>query len=163
MAGIDELEIRPFSIDDVDSWARTDLQRQGLVHALEISGDYLAAVQQPDGRIVGKIGIRYEEHPGAGNLLQFDVVEDLRGRGIGTALLRRAEEVARERGCTRTTLAVEETNGDGLRLYRRLGYQVFGAEDAEWDQEAPDGSTYRYRCRCLLMQRTLTDEPGTGR
>jgi ribosomal protein S18 acetylase RimI-like enzyme len=153
--GIEDLRIRRFTPDDVAGWARTDLQRRHLVHALENSGDYLAAML-PDGRIVGKIGIRYDEHPGAGNLFQFDVVEDLRGRGIGTALLARAEQLVRDHGCQRITLAVEEDNSDAIRLYRRLGYQEFGVETAEWEQEAPDGTTYIYRCQCLLMQRVLS-------
>ncbi|GAB3929112.1 hypothetical protein GCM10011575_26050 [Microlunatus endophyticus] len=79
VTGIESLQIRPFAMDDVDRWARTELQRAQLQDALENSGDYLAAVMS-DGRIVGKIGIRYDEHPGAGNLFQFDVVEELRGR-----------------------------------------------------------------------------------
>lgn len=66
-----------------------------------------------------------------------------------------AEERIRERGWGRATLAVEDLNIDAMRLYRRRGYVVCGAEDSEWDQQAPDGTTYRYRCRCLLMQRAL--------
>lgn len=155
MSDIDGLEIRAFGLDDVDGWTRNDLQRHHLIDALEKSGDYLAAVL-PSGRVVGKIGIRYDEHPGAGNLFQFDVVASLRGRGIGTRLVRRAEQAIRDHGCDRATLGVEDTNDGAIRLYRRLGYQEFGTEPAEWDQEAPDGTIYRYRCRCLLMQRQLS-------
>lgn len=153
---IDGLQIRTFAMGDVDNWARTDLQRRHLIDALENSGDYLAAVL-PDGRIVGKIGIRYDEQPDAGNMFQFDVVEDLRSHGIGTKLLTRAEQRIRDHGYDRATLAVEETNGGAIRLYHRAGYEVFGTETAEWEQEAPDGTTYLYRCECLQMQRTLTD------
>ena len=155
-SGVDGLQIRRFEITDVDNWARTDLQRRHLVDALENSGDYLAAVL-PNGRIVGKIGIRYDKHPGAGNLFQFDVVEDLRSRGIGTELLRRAEQRIRDHGCDRATLAVEETNEAAIRLYHRAGYEVIGTEMAQWDQEAPDGTTYLYRCRCLQLQRRLSE------
>lgn len=150
-----EVEIRTFRVEDVDGWARTDLQRRHLVGALERSGDYLAATLTT-GRIVGKIGIRYDERPGAGTLFQFDVVESLRGRGIGTRLLRRAEQLIRDHGLERASLGVEEDNEAAIRLYRRLGYEEFGTEAAEWDQEAPDGTTYRYRCLCLLMCRTLS-------
>ncbi|GAB3753708.1 GNAT family N-acetyltransferase [Microlunatus parietis] len=158
MSSIEGLEIRAFRRDDVDGWARTDLQRRHLIDGLENSGGYLAAVL-PTGRVVGKIGIRYDEQPGAGTVLQFDVVEEFRDQGIGTALLRRAEQVIRDHGCDRVTLGVEETNTDAIRLYRRLGYREFGTEVSEWDQEAPDGTTYRYRCLCLLMCRTLSGTP----
>jgi ribosomal protein S18 acetylase RimI-like enzyme len=157
VTGIDGLQIRPFGIADVDRWARTDLQRRHLVDALEKSGDYLAAVL-PDGRIIGKIGIRYDEHPGAGTLFQFDVIEALRSLGVGTALLLRAEQLIRDHGCSRVTLGVEESNEGAVRLYRRFGYEVFGTEAAEWDQEAADGTIYLYQCQCLLMQRTLSDQ-----
>ncbi|MFC7622907.1 GNAT family N-acetyltransferase [Microlunatus sp. GCM10028923] len=157
MSGIEDLEIRTFRLDDVDGWARTELQRRHLIDALEKSGDYLAAVL-PTGRIVGKIGIRYDEQPGAGSLFQFDVVESLRGQGIGTRLVHRAEQVIRDHGCDRATLGVEDTNEAAIRLYRRLGYQEFGTEAAEWDQEDADGTISRYRCLCLLMCRTLSDD-----
>ncbi len=71
-------------------------------------------------------------------------------------VLRRPRRGAHPRaGLGRATLAVEDLNIDAMRLYRRRGYVVCGAEDSEWDQQAPDGTTYRYRCRCLLMQRAL--------
>lgn len=157
MPGSMEVRIRRFGADDVESWARTDLERRYLADAVQNSGDYLAAVL-PDGRIAGKIGIRYDERPAAGNLFQFDVVEDLRSQGIGTELLRSAERRIREYGRNLATLAVEESNEGATRLYRRLGYEVIGTETAEWDQEAPDGSIYRYRCQCLTMQRELSAE-----
>ena len=153
-SSVDGLQIRQFGIEDVDKWARTELQRRHLADALKHSDDYLAAVL-PNGRIVGKIGIRYDQHPDAGNLFQFDVVENLRSRGIGTKLLLSAEQRIRAHGCSRATLAVEETNAAAIRLYRRAGYEVFGTESAQWDQEAPDGTTYLYQCECLQMQHTL--------
>lgn len=154
--GAHELQIRRFGIDDVDRWARTDLQRRHLIDALENADDYLAA-ELPDGRIAGKIGIRYDEHPGAGTLFQFDVAEGLRGRGIGTMLLTRAERQIRDHGCKRATLAVEQTNEAAIRLYRRSGYEVTGTESAQWDQEAPDGTTYLYTCQCFVMEHTLEE------
>lgn len=72
--GIEGVQIRQFGTDDVDRWARTDLERRYLAEAVRNSGDYLAAVL-PDGRIAGKVGIRYDERPGAGNLFQFDVAK----------------------------------------------------------------------------------------
>jgi ribosomal protein S18 acetylase RimI-like enzyme len=78
-------------------------------------------------------------------------------------LITRAEQLVRDHGCIRVTLGVEEANESAIRLYRRLGYEVCGTEAAEWDQEAPDGTIYRYRCLCLQLQRTLADQPITDR
>lgn len=148
------MHIRPFELDDVAQWARTDHEREQLALTVQNAQDYLAAVL-PTGRIIGKIGIGYDKQPEAGTIYQFDVVAPFRNRGVGTALLQRAECRIRERGWNRSTLAVEESNADAIRLYQRNGYDVFGAEAVEWDQQAPDGTIYPYRSRCLLMQRTL--------
>ena len=55
----------------------------------------------------------------------FSVTEAFRGRGIGTALLRRAEAYARERGVPAVLLHVEKSNGGALRLYERQGWSVY--------------------------------------
>jgi ribosomal protein S18 acetylase RimI-like enzyme len=47
---------------------------------------------------------------------------DARGRGIGRALGDAAIERARERGCRRVQLDVNEANPEALALYRRLGF-----------------------------------------
>jgi len=153
--GAENVQIRQFEVDDANQWGRTPHEREHLASAVEKAGDYLAAVL-PSGRIIGKIGIRYDDQPEAGTVFQFDVIADFRNQGVGTALLDHAEKRIRERGWGRATLAVEDSNIDAMRLYRRRGYVVCGAEDSEWDQQVPDGTTYRYRCRCLLMQRTLS-------
>lgn len=45
-----------------------------------------------------------------------------RRQGIGTALLRQAQEYARSKGKRRLTLEVSARNEDALRLYRHLGF-----------------------------------------
>ena len=53
------------------------------------------------------------------------VAEALRGRGVARALLAAAEAEAMTRGCHASWL--DTFNPDALRLYRRLGYEPFGA------------------------------------
>lgn len=49
---------------------------------------------------------------------------DLRGQGMGAALLKRAEDHARDQSCIRIHI---ETRSEGARrLYERVGYSVFG-------------------------------------
>ena len=50
------------------------------------------------------------------------VRESARGRGLGRALVELALERARERGCARIELDVDEGNAAALALYRRLGF-----------------------------------------
>jgi ribosomal-protein-alanine N-acetyltransferase len=49
-----------------------------------------------------------------------------RGRGIGTALLRRLLADARALGARRATLEVRASNDGARRLYERLGFHVAG-------------------------------------
>jgi GNAT superfamily N-acetyltransferase len=53
----------------------------------------------------------------------FDVVPQLRNRGIGSRLIAAAEHLARDLGHTATVLGVEVDNHSAHRLYRRLGYR----------------------------------------
>ncbi|HLG59380.1 MAG TPA: ribosomal protein S18-alanine N-acetyltransferase [Vicinamibacterales bacterium] len=50
----------------------------------------------------------------------------LRGRGIGTGLMRRVFEEARRLGARRATLEVRASNQGARRLYERLGFSVAG-------------------------------------
>ena len=57
----------------------------------------------------------------------FWVDADLRGRGIGTALMNAVEAEAIRRNCTRATL--DTYSWQALEFYTRLGYVVFGTLD----------------------------------
>ena len=48
---------------------------------------------------------------------------EFRGRGIGSRLLARAEEHAREKGFEKVSLLVFEQNEGAKRLYERIGYR----------------------------------------
>src|SRR2546423_12584958 len=55
------------------------------------------------------------------------VDERARGRGIGTQLLKAAEELARDRGCTDASLDTFEFQA--RPFYEKLGYELFGTLD----------------------------------
>lgn len=50
------------------------------------------------------------------------VAADLRGRGIGAALMRDAETRAREAGCSLIQLTTNRSRQDAHRFYERLGF-----------------------------------------
>ncbi|KLD63926.1 GNAT family N-acetyltransferase [Dyella japonica] len=52
------------------------------------------------------------------------IPESMRGQDVGTALLLRAEEIARERGCVGAWLDTFAFQARGF--YEKLGYSVFG-------------------------------------
>ena len=53
------------------------------------------------------------------------VREDSRAGGLGSALVEKAVERARERGCARVELDVNEANGPALALYERFGFSAW--------------------------------------
>ncbi|MGY9050268.1 MAG: GNAT family N-acetyltransferase, partial [Rhodobacterales bacterium] len=55
------------------------------------------------------------------------VLPEARGQGVGSALLAKAEELARDAGCRQLTLMVGSFNAGAHRLYLRCGFR-------EWDR-----------------------------
>lgn len=56
------------------------------------------------------------------------VLEELRRKGIGSQLVKVAEDEIRRRGFQEITLGVEETNTKAIKLYEKLGYKEFMRE-----------------------------------
>jgi GNAT superfamily N-acetyltransferase len=105
-----------------------------------------------DGRPVGHTELRWggcddaavrAARPGCPEINALTVwPEPLRSRGIGTALVRAAEELARERGRTAVGLGVADDNPRAAALYARLGYLPLAAYVGRWSYEDHDGLTH---------------------
>jgi len=54
------------------------------------------------------------------------ILPELRGRGMGTALMHRVLDEAHQLGARRATLEVRASNVGARRLYERLGFHVAG-------------------------------------
>ena len=67
------------------------------------------------------------------------VTVDLRGKGIGKALLKRLAEIAVERGCGRVEWAVLDWNEPAIQFYQSIG----AAPMAEWQTYRLAGSALR--------------------
>lgn len=59
------------------------------------------------------------------NVHDLAVLPDWRGRGVGRALLSAAEEHAREEGCCKLTLEVQDDNLPARGLYESFGFEDF--------------------------------------
>jgi RimJ/RimL family protein N-acetyltransferase len=77
-----------------------------------------------DGRVVGSISIRRDDHPATDHVATFGmfVVSAHRGRGVGSALLSEALRWARSYGVERVELTVYPHNDAAIALYRRFGF-----------------------------------------
>ncbi|MFX1582145.1 MAG: GNAT family N-acetyltransferase [Promethearchaeota archaeon] len=67
---------------------------------------------------------RVELHEGAYFLRELGVTENWRIRGVGTALLRAAEDYIRELGKSNLYLSVVPRNIDAVRFFVRRGYDI---------------------------------------
>ncbi len=130
------MEIKPCRDGDVElleRWTTSGLSRH---HATRFgrqqqgASTYLIAWSQ--GSPVGAGELKWsgcdetqvrDAFPGCPELNGLQVAPaQLRSRGIGTAIISHAEDLARRRGCDRLGLGVDDSNERAARLYLRLGY-----------------------------------------
>lgn len=82
-----------------------------------------------DGRLAGMMQltfIPYLTHTGGWRCLVegVRVARDFRGEGLGTQMLERAIERARERGCGLVQLTSDKQRPEALRFYEALGFRA---------------------------------------
>jgi ribosomal protein S18 acetylase RimI-like enzyme len=124
--------IRPCEERDLEHFAAFGSEahvrfcREQFAHTDEIV--ILVAVRDDDVP-VGKAHVRLEPGQETATIEAAAVVPALRRGGIGTTLMRAAEELAEERGFGVVQLGVEDWNPAARRLYERLGYRSFARMD----------------------------------
>lgn len=82
--------------------------------------------EAPAGYLVLTFGYSLEFHGRDALVDELYVREAHRGRGLGTAALREAEEVCRAEGIRALHLEVDHANTRAQELYRRAGYRGHG-------------------------------------
>jgi predicted N-acetyltransferase YhbS len=87
----------------------------------------LVLVAELDGEVVGCLStsvMRVLHRPApVGRISMMVVDEALRGRGIGAALVRAAEEALAERGCRLVEVTSNVRRAEAHGFYERLGYE----------------------------------------
>ncbi|MCP2014172.1 ribosomal protein S18 acetylase RimI-like enzyme [Deinococcus sp. HSC-46F16] len=105
-------------MDPRSSWSRT--RPEDVAWSLGQGGGFLAW----DGeRAVGCVGWR-PDGPETLTLNKLATLPDVRGQGLGLALVRAVEEIAAQDGYARVLLAVSQYNLEVVPFYERLGYRV---------------------------------------
>ncbi|MFK0292483.1 GNAT family N-acetyltransferase [Streptomyces sp. NPDC090442] len=154
------LSARDLAANDLAAcgWAGSALHLRSVAEQLRRAElgevDYLA-VCPPSGVPVAIGGVDYAIREATGTLWQLAVHPAWQSCGVGSFLIRTAEERIRQRGIRRAELAAEESNPRARALYERLGYVAYGREPDAWDELAPDGSVRRYETVCTLMRKEL--------
>jgi ribosomal protein S18 acetylase RimI-like enzyme len=126
--------------------------------------DATVLVAVVDGRVVGTAtyvagpGSRLAESddPGDAGLRMLAVSPDVAGRGIGTALVRHALDLARRDRRRRLVLLTRPQMHAAHAVYRRLGFSRAPELDESW----PDATLLGYACRLHADQ---PEEPDTSR
>jgi putative acetyltransferase len=88
----------------------------------------LFVARDENGRPVG-MGALKEHGDGLGEVKRMYTLPSVRGQRVGSELLRRIEQLAREKGITRLLLETGEAEGfePAYRVYERGGFTVCGA------------------------------------
>lgn len=170
------LSIRPIMATDLPL-VEANLTNGGIAkHAERLArqerGEVVYLVAWKDGRPIGHALLKWDGASDVGaparlgepcpDIEDLWVADDLRGQGIGSRMLRAAEDLAVARGCRRIGLSVGVIpTSPARRLYERLGYQDVGfslhVEQDEYVDEA--GQTRFWQETCIYLVKTL---PLTG-
>ncbi len=106
--------------------ATHQLQFDGHIRQIE----HVTLVAEGEGRVVGVIDMEYHQrlgdHRPQARVHDLVVTGSARHAGVGTALLSRAEELARRRGCFRMALVTAARRTDAVAFYERGGWQDYG-------------------------------------
>ncbi len=73
-----------------------------------------------------------------GELANLAITPQMRGRGLGTQLLARVVQVAREHGVETMYLEVRESNEAALQLYQGFGFSQVGLRKGYYDHPKED-------------------------
>jgi ribosomal protein S18 acetylase RimI-like enzyme len=84
--------------------------------------DGLFFVALHDGRVAGTVMAGYDGHRGW--IYSLSVLPELRKKGIGRALMQKAEAALTERGCLKINLQILKGNEVVVDFYSNLGYKV---------------------------------------
>ena len=161
------VEIRPGSAADLEALVAVLGQRHYFTgHLAQQHGDGVLLVAWLDGCPVGDGYLartaaeepELRRHlPGVPRLDHLEVVEPLWRRGIGTALIRSAEDTARQLGHERLALAVGVDNPCAQRLYERLGFADWGHGTivGTWVEHDHDGPPVTQSETCNVLVKRL--------
>jgi ribosomal protein S18 acetylase RimI-like enzyme len=148
----DPIRLRAAAREDLDALVDIEtrafngdiISRRSLRRFLTASSA-VSTVAELNGRMGGYALVLFRPNSAAARLYSIAVDPDVRGRGIGPALIEAAEAAALERDCVWLRLEVHEKNAPAIARYRKAGFRQFGQRPAYYE----DGGT------ALLMEKRL--------
>ncbi|MCS6872724.1 MAG: GNAT family N-acetyltransferase [Anaerolineae bacterium] len=128
----------------------------------QLRGERLMLLADVNGFPIGQIFIQLDkqaEQLQAGGkhayLYSLRVMDAFQRQGLGSALLREAEALLRERGYTSVSIAAAKENDAARRLYERHGFQVVDEDAGRWSYVDHEGVTHYVNEPCWIMEKWL--------
>jgi GNAT superfamily N-acetyltransferase len=101
-----------------------------------------------------------QRFPGCPEINGLAVGPEWQSHGVGTAIVRAAEEHAARRGCRRIGLGVDEENVRAAALYRRLGYRDTGCRYLDRYQYVDEhGTRHDVADPCRFLIKAIQGRP----
>ncbi|BEL12636.1 hypothetical protein Q0Z83_108270 [Actinoplanes sichuanensis] len=124
-------------------WPHPERVDRRLAAAADGTETFLVAVDPAEGTVLGTASVRW----GGGCddatrplLYGLAVRPELRGRGLGSALIRHVAALVADRGFAEISLEVEAGNEGAIRLYHRLGFVTAGPHLHVWRSASATGT-----------------------
>jgi len=86
-------------------------------------------VAEEDGRLIGFLDVEIESWRSVARVWNLLVDKQYRRQGIGTELMKKAKEFAREKDCRAMTVETQTTNWPALNFYLKMGFQICAVDD----------------------------------
>ena len=155
------LHIRPMTERDLEAVMALEREVDGAPHWSR--AEYLGAIEHPADSALRRVAIMAEvsgrfagfavvrllttRDGGEAELESIVVAPELRGRGIGTALLAEVICRAKAQGARQLDLEVRASNAAAFRLYERLGLSETGRRQAYYRHPDEDAALMRIDLR----------------
>ncbi len=123
-------------------WSLPPYGRQRIESWLSNPGQHVILLAQHEGKIVGHLQIFGNPSPrmaGIGELIIY-LHKKVLNLGLGTAMVKRSLEFARDQGFHRIGLTVIAENRNAIRVYEKVGFKREGNRSDAYRGE--DGSYY---------------------
>ena len=123
---IAELEKECFA----DPWSQN-----AIIEAAEYGTVFLVA--EYDNRVVGYLGMKPVLDEGF--ISNVAVTSSARGKGVGSKLLEKLSDFAKEKGIKTISLEVRPSNAPAIALYEKFGYKQVGRRRNFYSHPTEDG------------------------
>ena len=130
--------IEPLFEIEASDWGQLD---DPETHIIGKGGRILLA--DLDGEAVGTVGLVPGHDEGTLELIKMSARGDLRGQGIGKALMQAAVDMAREMGAKHIWLETNSSLSAALGLYRKAGFRELTGNELT--------ATPYDRCNCQML------------